>query len=412
MTSFTLRLMLVFMFAALVLNVSNYLFVRVYNAASQNTYKAVRYRSAPGTIKAKNYLVDPKFWSSLVKCDNNTSNSNNTSSSNYSEPATITPSAFINNLMPRRQKTTEEKIMEDCPELPPGLGPELEDRSLISTNFHYSIKAKMDDVKMGGIYQPTHCKARQSVAIIIAYRGCKHNLNTFMNTLHTFLIKQQLDYQIFVVEQTNRTQPFNRGKLLNVGFTEATRYRSDGFRCIIFHEPHIVPVDSRNLYRCSWYPRQLAMLVERPVKAPYLPLVGGAIAVTPEQFLKFNGFSNAYWGNDADYYDFYNRINNSNYNIESSLPLVGKYKSIRKGLGLWTKSQTLTTPYPLYLLDGLTSLSYTVDNIELKRLFTYLQVNIDTVESKVRAKKYDKLLNPTYDVTYQTTYPTNETNTL
>ncbi|KAJ8712180.1 hypothetical protein PYW07_005022 [Mythimna separata] len=392
------------MFAALLLNASNYLFVRVYNAAHEITTKRL------SSTKHRHHWADPKFWSAMVKCDKtNASCFNNSRTSNDNEMVTTTPPAFINIMMPRKRTTTVEKELENCPQLPPGLGPEVEDRSLLSMNFHYPIKAKMADVKTGGIYQPTHCKALQSVAVIIAYRGCKNCLSTFMNTLHTFLIKQQLDYQIFVVEQTNRSQPFNRGKLLNVGFTEATRYRKDGFHCIIFHEPHIVPVDSRNLYRCSWYPRQLAMLVERPVKAPYLPLIGGAIAITPEQFLKINGFSNAYWGNDADYYDLYNRINISNYNVESSLPHVGKYKTIRKGLGLWTKSQYLTTPSPLYLLDGLTSLSYTVDSSELRRLFTYMQVNIDAVvETKKRAEIYDKLLNPT---TYQTTQQTNQDTT-
>ncbi|CAH0589181.1 unnamed protein product [Chrysodeixis includens] len=318
-------------------------------------------------------------------------NINPRSSTSLNDSESTTYSAYYL-LLDKVKSTLQEQ--EDCPELPPGLGPELGNRAMIAKNIE-NFESKLNDVKPGGIYKPTSCKSRQSVAVIIAYRGFKGYLTTLMNILHPFLIKQQLDYQIFVIVQSNTSQPYNRGKLLNVGFTEATRYRKSGWQCIILHEPYIVPMDSRNLYRCSWYPKQLATTVERPVKASYTPLLGGAIAMTSEQFLKVNGFSNAYWDNDADYYDLYQRLNFTNYLVENSFPLVGRFRTVRKGLALWHKSEYLTTPAPLYLLDGLTSLSYTVDNFELKRLYTLIQVNIDGITGKEsKAKLYDNLLNP------------------
>ncbi|XP_049706713.2 beta-1,4-galactosyltransferase 1 [Helicoverpa armigera] len=395
MASFAVRMLSIFVFVALLLNITNYLFIRIHSPPRPISYRNAYSKSS--SIRAVRRSLNPRYWSSSVECDDQGRASTATQQSNYTQADVVTDIYY---LMFEKIKSTTEKKMENCPELPSGLGPELEDRSIIAKNLEY-FETKSSEVKPGGIYRPTTCKPLHSVAIIIAYRGCKNYISTFLNIMHPFLIKQQLDYQIFVVEQSNKTQPYNRGKLLNVGFAEATRSRKDGFSCIILHEPHIVPMDSRNLYRCSWYPRQLATSVERPLKAPYVPLLGGAIAMTPEQFAKFNGFSNLYWGNDADYYDLYNRINMTNYYIENSNPVVGKYKTIRKGLALWHKSEFMTTPSPLYLLDGLTTLSYSVDSFELRRFYTYLQVNIDTEnDNKMKTDQINTVLHP---VTYETT---------
>lgn len=36
-------------------------------------------------------------------------------------------------------------------------------------------------------------------------------------------------------------------------------------------------------------------------------MFGGAVAISAEQFISINGFSNNYWDNDADYEDLYKR---------------------------------------------------------------------------------------------------------
>ncbi|XP_026726307.1 beta-1,4-galactosyltransferase 4-like [Trichoplusia ni] len=391
MANLSLRMLSVFLLAAFLLNISNYLFMRLYNQPYQARLNYLYPKTASG-VEMSRIPIKDSYWFADTQYAPKERFATMNQRTVFNESEQSTYSAYY--LMLGKYKTTIKDELEDCPELPPGLGPELENRAMIAKNID-NFESKLNDVKPGGIYKPTSCKSRQSVAVIIAYRGFKGYLTTLMNILHPFLIKQQLDYQIFVIVQSNTSQPYNRGKLLNVGFTEATRYRKSGWQCIILHEPHIVPMDSRNLYRCSWFPKQLATSVERPVKASYVPLLGGAIAMTSEQFLKVNGFSNAYWDNDADYYDLYHRINFTNYYVENSFPLVGRFKTLRKGLALWHKSEYLTTPPPLYLLDGLTSLSYTVDVFELKRLYTYVQVNIDGITGKEsKIKLYNKLLNP------------------
>lgn len=64
-------------------------------------------------------------------------------------------------------------------------------------------------LKSGGRYKPAECQARNKVAIIIPYDGRNKSLHDdssisiFMNHLHPFLQRQQLDYAMFVVEQSS-----------------------------------------------------------------------------------------------------------------------------------------------------------------------------------------------------------------
>ena len=50
---------------------------------------------------------------------------------------------------------------------------------------------------------PINCKARHRVAIIVPYKNRLSNLNYFLTNMHAFLQKQMLEYQIFIIEQSN-----------------------------------------------------------------------------------------------------------------------------------------------------------------------------------------------------------------
>ena len=54
----------------------------------------------------------------------------------------------------------------------------------------------------GGRNRPKSCAPRHKVAIIIPLRDREQHLRQFLRHMHPFLNKQQLDYTIFVVEQT------------------------------------------------------------------------------------------------------------------------------------------------------------------------------------------------------------------
>lgn len=57
------------------------------------------------------------------------------------------------------------------------------------------------DMKPGGQGCPTNCIARHRVAIIVPFRDRRLHLQIFLYNLHPLLLRQQIDYQIFVIEQ-------------------------------------------------------------------------------------------------------------------------------------------------------------------------------------------------------------------
>lgn len=53
---------------------------------------------------------------------------------------------------------------------------------------------------VNGSHRPEKCTARHKVALLIPYRNRARHLRIFLNHMHAFLIKQQLDYGIYIVE--------------------------------------------------------------------------------------------------------------------------------------------------------------------------------------------------------------------
>ena len=67
--------------------------------------------------------------------------------------------------------------------------------------------------------------------------------NIMFFILYTNEHEQQLDYRIFVVEQSSDGEDFNRASLMNVGFLEAKKMND--FFCFIFHDVDLLPEDDR-----------------------------------------------------------------------------------------------------------------------------------------------------------------------
>ena len=55
---------------------------------------------------------------------------------------------------------------------------------------------------------------------------------------------------------------FNRGMLLNVGFTQASTLRDDHWDCFIFHDVDLLPLNDHNLYTCPAQPRHMSVAVD------------------------------------------------------------------------------------------------------------------------------------------------------
>jgi hypothetical protein len=130
----------------------------------------------------------------------------------------------------------------------------------------------------GGRYHPPDCQAHYKVAVIIPYRKREEHLQVFIQHMHPFLQRQQIDYGIFVVEQSGigvnyfpiqishlncclqGETPFNRAMLMNIGAAEALR--QDGFQCFVFHDVDLLPEDDRNTYSCPEQPRHMSVAID------------------------------------------------------------------------------------------------------------------------------------------------------
>lgn len=63
------------------------------------------------------------------------------------------------------------------------------------------LEAQLADVQVGGRYRPADCTPQYKVAIIVPYRDRDEHLRTFLFNIHPMLMRQNIEYGIFIVEQ-------------------------------------------------------------------------------------------------------------------------------------------------------------------------------------------------------------------
>ncbi|XP_038581999.1 beta-1,4-galactosyltransferase 1-like [Micropterus salmoides] len=276
------------------------------------------------------------------------------------------------------------KILGPCPDTPPNLvGP-------LHVEFNY--KRTLDEVREvisvplqeGGRYKPPDCIAKQKVAIIIAFRNRHEHLKHWLFYLHPILIRQQLDYTVYVINQDGEGV-FNRAKLMNVGYAEALKEYD--YECFVFSDVDLVPMDDRNLYRCFDKPRHLAVAMDKfNFHLPYTAYFGGVSSLSKEQYLKINGFPNTYWGWGGEDDDIYKRIFYRGMSISRPDNVIGKYKMIRHQRDRHNEPNPhnpdkLAHTKKAMNKDGINSLSYTVKEIVKDKLYTFITVDIQAPPS-------------------------------
>ncbi|XP_064159950.1 beta-1,4-galactosyltransferase 3 isoform X2 [Anguilla rostrata] len=157
------------------------------------------------------------------------------------------------------------------------------------------IREKNPLVTLGGRYRPPDCEPHHHTAIVVPYRNRQAHLRSLLYHLHPFLQRQQLHYSIYIVHQMGNST-FNRAKLLNVGVREALR--DEDWSCLFLHDVDLLPENDHNSYTCHpKYPTHLSVAMDKfHYRLPYSQYFGGVSAVTPDQYLRMNGFPNQYWG--------------------------------------------------------------------------------------------------------------------
>ena len=123
---------------------------------------------------------------------------------------------------------------------------------------------------------------------IVPYRNRAGHLRKFRESILEYLKDQ--DYELIVVEQ-NDDLPFNRGKLLNIGFQQAIRQQCD---YVVFHDVDMLPINVD--YSYTDVPIHLATNFTNSDREIFDTYFGGVTMFPIDLFKKVNGYSNEYWG--------------------------------------------------------------------------------------------------------------------
>lgn len=114
------------------------------------------------------------------------------------------------------------------------------------------VKQKM----INGTYTPRGCQVApgRSVAIIIPFRdqnGVRlKQLLTMLHYMIPILTRQNNKFTFFVINQSSvANAPFNRAKLLNIGFGLASN--TSAYDCFIFHDVDLILENDRAIYHCE-----------------------------------------------------------------------------------------------------------------------------------------------------------------
>ncbi|XP_028167484.1 uncharacterized protein LOC114357886 [Ostrinia furnacalis] len=196
MTPQTMKMLVMFILAAALLNVTNYLFYCLYNPQSRQAMRVevqVSEHTKFVRFMTKRRMTRIPKWSNFLLCDNksstNPTNNKVSASSEEDYRDQGSDSVFYYNGIKKGEFL--------CPETPLGLGP-LKANQFVSPQ---EIEKLYDVLQPGGLYEENECVPRQNVAVIVTHRE-QNQLLEFLYSLHCFLMKQQLGYQIFVVRQS------------------------------------------------------------------------------------------------------------------------------------------------------------------------------------------------------------------
>jgi predicted glycosyltransferase involved in capsule biosynthesis len=212
----------------------------------------------------------------------------------------------------------------------------------------------------------------KDVCIVVPYRNREEHLKQFAPHMHEFLEKEGLTHDILIVEQTDK-KPFNRAKLLNVGFD----YAKGKYKNYVFHDVDMLPIANKASYAPVSTPTHYAAIVEQfGWSLAYQNYVGGVTSFDEESFTKINGFCNEYWGWGAEDDDLFQRCVANGVQImrrHNMYASLNHDRVIEKPL--YDKNLKVLQEWKQHITDGLSTLSY--DILKEDRNDLYIQITVE-----------------------------------
>jgi hypothetical protein len=204
----------------------------------------------------------------------------------------------------------------------------------------------------------------KKLSIIIPYRDREEHLKIFLDVLPNKInIK---NYDILIVEQGDN-KPFNRAKLLNIGFD----HKKDESDYFCFHDVDMIPEEVDYSY-VDKPTHGIHAIKHLGYKLSANSYYSGVNFFNKEDFIKINGYSNEFWGWGGEDNDLLNRVKHFGFHLHRRL---GKYDNL-----LHERAPKHTEDYKNnldrldknydYSKDGLNNLTYTVKSIEPINNFT------------------------------------------
>ncbi|NDB66355.1 MAG: hypothetical protein EB168_11925, partial [Euryarchaeota archaeon] len=176
------------------------------------------------------------------------------------------------------------------------------------------------------------------LGILVPYRDRADQLKKFIPGLSDYLVSYDIEFEITIIHQLGQG-PFNRGKLLNVGYLNSPN--PDYF---IFHDVDIFPIRGTkdtepDHFGYHGMPNYFPTDHARSIAKPAQKVAGCIVAVSNHALRDVNGHSNSYWGWGYEDMDFYYRLRHAEIRIDeqgkrSSKPYGRKwFKWLDKGSG-------------------------------------------------------------------------------
>jgi hypothetical protein len=212
--------------------------------------------------------------------------------------------------------------------------------------------------------------------IIVPYRNRKEHLDVLLPVLK----KQAKNWNIVIVEQADN-EPFNRGKLLNIGVIEA---KDDYY---ILHDVDMIP--QNNPYQINNNPISLVKTASQFPKngRPYDRYFGGVTGISRKHFLQVNGFYNDFWGWGAEDDLLLDRIELANiqWNVGD-----GEFDSLYHDSNLNDINGAIYREQKTNLQGGLKQCLYDVISDEIIDGVRYIKVNTKPINKTITITAYNR----------------------